>query len=202
MTFQNMRNSHNHTFDWYLAAYAAIIILLITSCGTVASERKMVGKTLKKRLDLSTISEVIHSDSTVSFSVLRERYKYLSVVYFRDGCSPCYPKFIDWHRRIDSIQKSDDYTVLFVINTTHYDIFRRQLSRYGEVDDKYYYYVDPKNSFLSANRSIPRVLIDRSLLIDRSNHIKMVIEPFANADMTKVFHIVTGVDTQHPGESK
>jgi len=35
-----------------------------------------------------------------------------------------------------------------------------------------------------------------------NNRIKMVIEPFANADMTKVFHIVTGVDTQHTGDSK
>jgi len=67
----------------------------------------------------------------------------------------------------------------------------------------YFYVMDPNNNQSPMNNSsISRTSINRSILIDKDNRIKMVGEPFANADMTKVFHIVTGVDTQHSDESK
>lgn len=50
-----------------------------------------------------------------------------------------------------------------------------------------------------ADFRIISAILDRSLLIDKDNRIKIVSEPFANADMTKVFHIVTGVAPLQPG---
>jgi hypothetical protein len=43
-------------------------------------------------------------------------YEFLSVVYLQNGCNPCYPKFIEWHNRMDIIAPPTDYTVLFVIH--------------------------------------------------------------------------------------
>ncbi len=194
MTSHSMCTHVFSTLKWILLFFAAIVMFIIASCRSESREEKIVEAALKTRLDVSSIGEVIHSDSTLSFSELRNRFRHISVVYLQDGCAPCYPKYINWHQRIDTIPKADDYTVLFIINTSHYEIFRRQLSRYGEVDEKYYYFIDQRNDFYRANSSIPRTVLDRSLLIDRNSRIKMVGEPFINGDMTKVFHLVTRVD--------
>jgi len=102
---------------------------------------------------------------------------------------------------MEQIATANDYTVLFIINARDYNIFSRNIHLNEEIDERYYYFIDPRNEFFRANSRISRSVLDRSLLIDSSNHIKMVIEPFANADITKVFHIVTGVDAQRSGEA-
>jgi hypothetical protein len=103
---------------------------------------------------------------------------------------------------MEQIAIADDYTILFVINARDYSSFTRNINLHEAIEEKYYYFIDPRNEFFRNNSGISRPILDRSLLIDSNNRIKMVIEPFANADITKVFHIVTGVDTQHTGESK
>jgi len=103
---------------------------------------------------------------------------------------------------MEQVSAPDNYTVLFIINARHYENFVRNANTYGVVDERYFHVMDPDNQFMMANFSIPRSIIDRSILIDKDNRIRMVGEPFANADMTKVFHIVTGVDTQHSGRYK
>jgi hypothetical protein len=103
---------------------------------------------------------------------------------------------------MEQIATANDYTVLFIINARDYNSFSRNIRLNEEIDDRYYYFIDPLNEFLRYNSGISRPILDRSLLIGSNNRIKMVIEPFANADITKVFHIVTGVETLHTGESK
>jgi hypothetical protein len=137
---------------------------------------------------------VYKGDEEYTWKEFRKKYRSISVVFLQDGCAPCYPKFIEWHRRMENIPVSDDYTVLFVINARHYANFIRNARIYGEVEERYYHVMDPTNRFLMNNSSVPRTVLDRSLLIDRDNRIKMIGEPFFNADMTKVFHIVTGVE--------
>ena len=39
----------------------------------------------------------------IPFNEFRQMYNYISVVYLEDGCQPCYPKFIEWQNRIDSL---------------------------------------------------------------------------------------------------
>lgn len=118
------------------------------------------------------------------------------------GCAPCYPKFIEWHKRMEQLSTPDNYTVQFIINARHYENFLRNANTYGVVDERYFHVMDPDNKFMMANLDVPRAIIDRLILINKDNRIKIVGEPFANADMTKVYHIVTGVDTKHAGESK
>ncbi len=140
------------------------------------------------------ISAVSREDSHLPWSDFRKKYRNVSIVYLQDGGAPCYPKFINWHQRMEQITKADDYTVLFVINARDYASFTRNTPVYQSIEERYYYFIDQRNEFYRANSNIPRAVLDRSLLIDRDNRIKMVGEPFFNADMTKVFHIVTGVE--------
>ena len=153
-------------------------------------------------LNVEMIDTVRQGEAAISWTDFRSMYPNISIVYLQDGCAPCYPKFIEWHKCMEQIAKANDYTVLFVINARDYASFTRNTDLYGEIQKTYYYFIDPRNEFFRNNSGISRPILDRSLLIDTSNRIKMVIEPFANADITKVFHIVTGVETQHTGESK
>jgi len=178
------------------------LILLVLGCKHFSDSKYELQKVLDKTLDITMIDTVSQGEAALSWTDFRGKYRNISVVYLQDGCAPCYPKFIEWHRRMEKIEIADDYTVLFVINARNYTSFTRNINLHEAIEEKYYYFIDPRNEFFRYNSAISRPILDRSLLIDSSNHIKMVIEPFANADMTKVFHIVTGVDTQHSGESK
>lgn len=179
-----------------------IIFLFTTGCDHTSKSSRELLKVLDKTLNVEMIDSVKQGKAALSWTDFRGKYRNISVVYLQDGCAPCYPKFIEWHKRMEQIATANDYTVLFIINARDYDSFSRNIRLHEEIDERYFYFIDPRNEFFRYNSNISRPVLDRSLLIDSSNRIKMVIEPFTNADITKVFHIVTGVDTQHPGESK
>ncbi len=164
------------------------------SCNRNNESNNGMESIINKEISVRMFETVYKGDEEYTWKEFRKKFRNISIVYLQDGCAPCYPKFINWHKRMEQIAKADDYTVLFVINARDYANFIRNARIYGEVDERYYHVMDPNNRFLMNNSSIPRTVLDRSLLIDRDNRIKMVGEPFFNADMTKVFHIVTGVD--------
>ena len=56
------------------------------------------------------------------------------------------------------------------------------------VDDHYYTILDSKYEFLNKNSSIPRWIIDSSVLIDSENKIKMAGAPWVNEDMKNLFY--------------
>jgi len=176
----------------------AIIILFCSlfglSCNDTPNSNQDPLEVLDKPVNIEMIDTVSQGEFELSWSDFRKKYRNNSIVYLQDGCAPCYPKFINWHKRMEQIAKADDYTVLFVINARDYASFTRNTPVYQSIEERYYYFIDPRNEFFRANPNIPRVVLDRSLLIDRDNRIKMIGEPFTNGDMTKVFHLVTGVD--------
>jgi hypothetical protein len=177
-------------------------ILQSSGCNQSQVGNYELHKILDMFVNVEMIDTVRQGEEAVSWANFRAKYQNISVVYLQDGCAPCYPKYIEWHKRMQQIETANDYTVLFVINARDYTSFTRNTDLHGEIKEKFFYFIDPRNEFIRSNSRISRSILDRSLLIDIDNRIKMVGEPFANADMTKVFHIVTGVDTQHPGESK
>jgi hypothetical protein len=179
-----------------------LTMVLNYSCNRESVSKDSMDEIINKEVSVKMLKAVHKGNTEYSWADFRKEYHNISIVFLQDGCAPCYPKFIEWHKRMEQITTANDYTVLFVINARHYENFVRNARTYGEFDERYFHVMDPDNRFMIDNLSIPRMIIDRSLLIDRTNHLKMVGEPFANADMTKVFHIVTGVDTHNPGESK
>lgn len=179
-----------------------VLVVVIASCDRSPNNKKEILEVLKISLNVEMIDTVRQGEAALSWADFRSTYHNISVVYLQDGCAPCYPKFVAWHKRMEQIATANDHTVLFVINGRDYTSFTRNTDLHGEIKEKYYYYIDPRNEFFRYNSDISRPVLDRSQPIDSNNRIKMVGEPFANADMTKVFHIVTGVDTQHSDESK
>jgi len=179
-----------------------IVSIFAAGCDRGPNSRNKLLKVLDLTLNVEMIDTVRQLGVALSWADFRSMYRNISVVYLQDGCAPCYPKFIAWHKNMEQVTTGTEYTVLFIINARDYASFTRNTDLRGEINEKYYYFIDPRNEFFRANSRISRSILDRSLLIDIDNRIKMVGEPFANADMTKVYHIVTGVDTKHAGESK
>ena len=171
-----------------------LLFIYATGCNMSPTNSKDPLEVLDTQVNFEMIDSVRLRNNFLTWSDFRKKYRNVSIVYLQDGCAPCYPKFINWHKRMEQIAKADDYTVLFVINARDYASFTRNTPVYQSIEERYYYFIDPRNEFFRTNSNIPRVVLDRSLLIDRDNRIKMIGEPFTNGDMTKVFHIVTGVE--------
>ena len=168
------------------------LALLTNSCLNNSSLEDEFSRIVNTTLDLTMISSVSISGKEMPYLEMREKFKFISVVFLQEGCAPCYPKFVEWHRKMKSITQPDNYTTLFVINARSYQHFTDGSMGYEQIDDRYYHVIDPENRFLRNNSDIPRWIIDRTLLIDQENRIKLIGAPYATEDMTKVFHIITG----------
>lgn len=153
---------------------------------------KEISKTLNNQIAFEFFDSISYGKGSLSFSDFRRQYEFISVVFLQEGCAPCYPKFVEWHRKMKSITQPDNYTTLFVINARSYKHFIDGSVGYEHIDERYYHVIDPENRFLQNNSDIPRWIIDRTLLIDQENRIKLIGAPYATEDMTKVFHIITG----------
>ena len=89
---------------------------------------------------------------------------------------------------MDSIDSPDNYSVLFVIQGDSYETFLNEVLNISYVEDHFYTIMDPEFEFISQNGSIPRWIIDSSVLIDSENKIKMVGAPWVNEDMKNLFY--------------
>jgi hypothetical protein len=133
--------------------------------------------------------ETVQQGNTfISVDEFRKRYEYISVVYLEDGCRPCYPRFIEWHNKLDSIAPPNNYTVLFVIKGNSYDRFMAEIWNIDQNVEEHFYIIITRNfKFLDNNESIPKWIMDNSVLIDPENKIKMVGAPWLTEEMTELF---------------
>ena len=165
-----------------------ILFILLFSCTPPNQTERDLRETINKNLHLEMFDRVRQGNTFLSLDELRQKYDYLSVVYLQNGCKPCYPKFIEWQHKMDSIGCPDNYSVLFVIGGESYEDFMTEVLNIEYVDDHYYTIMDTEFEFKSKNGGIPKWIIDASLLIDSENKIKMVGAPWINEDMTKLFY--------------
>ena len=163
-------------------------LAILCSCMRVSQTEQELRNTINKPLHIGILETVRQRNELLPYPVFRQQHPYLSVVYLQNSCSPCYPKFIKWQQKMDSINTPDNHTVLFVIKGNSYEKFMKNVLEIEYVDDEYYTIMDPDGQFLEANKEIPRWIIDASVLIDSENKIKMVGAPFATPEMTELFH--------------
>lgn len=171
----------------YLSLLLCLIPLISCSNQSVTRDLK---SNLNKTITLEMFDSVRFGDKLLSYEEFRQRYNYISVVYLEDGCQPCYPKFIEWQNRMDSLNKRNDYTVLFIIQGFRYNNFIKRVNEISVFSDHYYTIMDDDLNFLLNNNDIPRWIIDGSVLISPDNKIKMIGEPWATHEMTELFHSI------------
>jgi hypothetical protein len=162
--------------------------VISTNCNNLSSKEKQLREIMNEPLKFKNFETVQKANTLLPFEELKQNHEYLSVVYLRNSCNPCYPKFVQWQQKMDSIDTPDNYTVLFVIKGESYGEFMSNVLDIEYVEDKYYTIMDPEGKFLEKNKDIPRWIIDSSILIGPENKIKMVGAPFATPELTKLFH--------------
>jgi hypothetical protein len=168
--------------------YSLIVLFFTLSCSQRSSTEKELQNILNKTLRINIFKTVQQKNDLISYDEFRQKYKYISVVFLQNGCKPCYPKFIEWQNKMDSIVKPDNYTVLFVIRGYNYGMFMSNILDVKYIEDQFYTIMDPDSKYINNNNEIPKWIIDCSILIDSENKIKMVGAPFATPEMTKLFH--------------
>jgi hypothetical protein len=93
------------------------MIIVFFSCRKLSTEEKMIKNTINKQLMLEMFDSVQIKNNKTSFKDFRQQHNYISIVYLKYGCNPCYTKFIKWNNTMDSIYTPNGYTVLFSITS-------------------------------------------------------------------------------------
>ncbi|WP_062125795.1 hypothetical protein [Geofilum rubicundum] len=169
--------------------FFVIFIILSYSCSQTSQTEKELAEVLGTRLNIEMFDTIQYRDSLISMEQLRKKHSHLSVVYLQDNCTPCYPKYVEWHQKMEEIDDFSRHTVLFVIQTFEYEYFKRNVMKLEEeIDEKYYIIIDPKQEFFISNKDLPNWIMNSSMLIDSENKIKMVGSPWINEDMANLFH--------------
>ncbi len=169
-------------------------IIISFSCTRLTSEEKMIKETMGKTARIGMFESVRQGDSKIPFGEFRDRHPFISLVYLEDGCAPCYPRFIEWQTRMDTLDLNDDFTVLFIILGSSYERFMDNLHEfepeYKPANDRFHAVMDPDYRFLDNNPDIDRWVIDKSLLIDSGDKIKLIGPPFASKRMAELFYTI------------
>ncbi len=168
--------------------YFTIILFILFSCSQPTQQEKDLKKAINSKLILDNFEYVQQQGASFAFSDFRKEFDYLSLIYLRDGCQPCYPTFIEWQQKMDSISSPDNHTLLFIIQGDSYGDFMSRALNYEYIEDRYYMILDPENKFSNDNNKIPYWILDSGILVDKENKIKMVGKPWVNDDMLKLFY--------------
>ena len=95
---------------------------------------------------------------------------------------------------MDTLDLHEDFTVLFVILGTSYERFMDNLSiyvpDYEPVNERFHMIIDADYRFLDNNPDINRWVMDKSLLIDAGDKIKLIGPPFASRRMAELFDTI------------
>lgn len=173
-----------------------ILTCLIFSCQQKNTVYKEIKQTLKKSLNIEFSEETHLTNGHSSLEEIRQKHPNLSIVYLQNSCAPCYPKFIQWLEGLSKIDLPDNYSVLFIIQGYSYQQFLNEVNEYiienldavTLIDNPYPVLMDPNFEYIASNISIPQWIIDRTVLIDKDNRIRLVGAPWANDEMTKLFY--------------
>ncbi len=95
---------------------------------------------------------------------------------------------------MDTLDLHEDFTVLFIILGSSYERFMDNLHEsepeYEPAIDRFHVVMDSDYRFLDNNLGIDRWVIDKSLLIDAGNKVKLIGPPFASRRMTELFYTI------------
>jgi len=167
--------------------YFYIFLLTALSCSQQTPESKRIEKTIGKKLHLGMFQTIYIKGDTISYEKFQEGYKYKYIVYLLDECSPCYEKYIRWHKEMEKIETKKNFTVLFIIKGKYVLDFLSTVNSIEYIEDKYFITMDPNYIYPDGNKEIPEWVLESPILIDNNNKIRMIGMPFSNTKSIKKF---------------
>ena len=196
LNYLTMKEPYCKNITFIRTLFFLFIMSIYFSCTKLTPEEKMIKETLGKTVEIGMFESVRQGEKEIPFGKFRDRYPYISLVYLEDGCSPCYRRFIEWQTRMDTLDLHEDFTVLFIILSRSYESFMDNISMvvpdYEPVNDRFHIVVNQDYRFLDNNPDIDRWAIDKSLLINASDTIKLIGPPFASPRMADLLYTICG----------
>jgi len=176
--------------------YSIISIIGILSCSQLSISEIEMRDAHNKTIEINEISNVVYSISDSLFiNEVRLNFDYISIVYLRYGCAPCLSNFVRWISEMDKFGKQRNHTLLFIIRGQSYKEFMTDVEGLAIGDYQFHVMIDDRGLFCAKNKHVPQWILERSVLIDAENRVKLVGEPFATPEMTRLFYsIVNGDD--------
>lgn len=173
--------------------FTFFISTIFISCtnSELSLEEKELKSIIGEKLILNFDS--IHTSSDIiSLAQFKEFNKFYFCIYIDEKCSSCYPKILEWEKKIEEIGYNDQFTTLYIIRTSNYNDFYCNLQSFdsiGSTKERIYYRVlDPNVNYLTGNQNIPSWILENPILINSNNEILMVGPPFASQQMQEIFH--------------
>jgi hypothetical protein len=169
--------------------------MAFTFCSRLSEREKNIKIALYSTIRIDNISNVVYTENdSMSYDLMRQKYEYISQVFLQDGCGPCHPNFIRWHTEMQKLDCPENYTLLFIIKGNSYYDFMANIYDIQPIEGQYHVMMDKQGRYIENNQHIPRWVIERSVLIDAENKVKLVGEPFATLDMTRLFYSIVNGD--------
>lgn len=173
-------------------ALIVLIAVYLCSCSNLTSEEKMVKNALGKTVNIEVFKAVVQEGEEMEFHKLRNKYDFIYLIYLKDGCNPCYPKFIEWQERMSKLEIGTSCTVLFVIEAKTYKDFLVKVldfdPTYNPKSNTFYIIMDSDLKLLRNNRAINPWIFYKSILLDSNNKIRLIGPPFASKRMHELFN--------------
>lgn len=164
-----------------------LLFIYLLACKTESPESKSIKETHGKELKLDMFRTVLYKNDSVSLNTIAKKYNYCYVVYLLDDCSTCYEKYIQWHKKMNKIGISENFTILFIISGKYVDDFLSEVNEIEPIDNSYFIVMDPNYYYTDGNSHVPQWILEQSILIDNNNKIRMVGSPFKNSESLKLF---------------
>ncbi len=170
--------------------FILLVCLSFISCNNNNVVKDEIGKSLNKHININKFSKIRFNKTFLSFNDIQKRYKYVYLIYLKMDCISCYKSFFRWQKQMNAINKPNSVTALFIIRGNSYDEFIAQARIEGLKEDEYYTFMDPSDTYINGNKSIPEWIIKKPLLIDDKNRIRLIGDPFSNPKMKEYFYSI------------
>ncbi len=126
----------------------------LLACKRLTHLEKEIKGNLNKEVNLKMITNIQKKGVLVPFDSVRLKYKYIYLVYLKNDCSPCYTTYVKWQNEMLSLNKPDNFTILFIIRGESYDDFINETKKDGLKEDRFYTFMDLHDTFLEGNNTI------------------------------------------------
>lgn len=165
-----------------------ILTLLSIGCQHFFSHEKTIINTLDNELEFPKLNLY---DNNKTIEEWRDNYNLLSIVCMYEGCTSCYPKFVEWLHKMDSIGVEKNNNVLFIIIGRNVNDFIERAKEISDPSFNYGIVIDSTKYFMKINNSIPESYFENSITIDKTNKVRLIGAPFASSKMTELYRKIS-----------
>ncbi len=164
-----------------------LLILLCSCSSSTSTSQQILEETTGKKLNIEMFNTIFNGGDTIPMDTFCLKYKYKSIVFLENGCSPCYNKYITWNKEIGKLGYKSNYSILFIIKGKYLDEFLNEVDLIEPIEEKFYTVMDPNYYYFDGNPELPDWILETPILLDKDNKIIMIGDPFSGTEKMEIF---------------